>query len=89
MSFLSNEKSRILISNRAEIENIVNQVMFQEEKKVEAMYGENWREKLPYSMRGSIEESLRMTRLVKIAEVEEFVWQVKRSDSYGRTLKRR
>ena len=89
MSYLSNEKERILVSNRTAIDNMVNQAMAQEEKSIENMYGENWRDNLSLESRSAIEESLRMKRLVKISEVEEFVWQIKRSDSYGRTLKRR
>lgn len=89
MSVLSNEKERILVSNRGAIDSIVDQAMAIEEKRIEGMYGENWRDELSLQMKSSIEESLRMKRLVKISEVEEFVWQLKRSDSYGRTLIRR
>lgn len=89
MSILSNERERILVSNRGAIDSIVNEAMAIEEKSVENMYGPNWRNELSLQAKSAIEESLRMKRLVKISEVEEFVWQIKRSDSYGRTLIRK
>lgn len=89
MSYLSGERERILVSNREAIESIVKQAMAVEEAKIVKEHGENWRNNVSLQLRNTIEESLRLKHMRKISEVEEYVWQVKRSDSYGRTLKRK